>query len=90
MPAFLCAKKSAFLSKNGTLTKTKAIVRELLRDFLVLFAVFARQKVSINENVSFTDYTSRIQLPDRISKIGKMTITPQFADIKSSFLTFLT
>ena len=34
------------------------------RDFLVLLLVFVRWKVTINENVSFIDYTSGIPLPD--------------------------
>ena len=35
-----------------------------LRNFLVLFSVFVRKKVTIRENISFTDYESWIQLPD--------------------------
>ena len=35
-----------------------------VRDILVLFTVFLRQKVTINENISFIDYASEIQLPD--------------------------
>ena len=34
-----------------------------VRAFLVLFSVFVRQKVPINENVKFTDYASGIRLP---------------------------
>ena len=34
------------------------------KNFLVLFSVFIRWKVNINENVSFTDYASGIRLPD--------------------------
>ena len=33
-----------------------------VRDSLVLFSVFVKQNVTVNENVSFTDYTSRLQL----------------------------
>ena len=41
-----------------------------VRDSVVLFSVFVRQKVTVNENVSFTDYTSRIQLSN-CSKLVK-------------------
>ena len=35
-----------------------------VRDYLVLFSVFVRQKVTVNENVSFTDYTPGLRLPN--------------------------
>ena len=35
-----------------------------VRDFLVLFSVFVRQKVTVNKKITFTDYPSGIQLPD--------------------------
>ena len=35
-----------------------------VRDFLVLFSVFVKRKVAINENVSFTDHASETRLPD--------------------------
>ena len=35
---------------------------ELCWDFLVLFSGFVREKVTINENISFTDYASAIRL----------------------------
>ena len=35
-----------------------------VRDFLVLFSVFVRYKVAIDENMSFTDYVSGIRLPE--------------------------
>ena len=34
------------------------------RDLLVLFSVFVRRKINVNDNVSFTDHASRIRLPD--------------------------
>ena len=37
---------------------------ELCYRFLVLFLVFVIQKVTINQNVRFTDYASGISLPD--------------------------
>ena len=33
-------------------------------DFLLLFSVFVRSKVTVSKTVSFTDYASGIQLPD--------------------------
>ena len=35
-----------------------------VRVFLVLFSVFVRQKVTVNKNVSFTDYASGTSFPD--------------------------
>ena len=37
---------------------------QLCLGFLVFFSVFIRWKVTINENMSFTDYASKIRLPD--------------------------
>ena len=55
-------KISIFWQKLYLYSKQKC--KNCVRDFLVLFSVFVRQKVTINENVSFTDYVSRIRLPD--------------------------
>ena len=44
-----------------------------VRDYLVLFSVFVRQKVTVNENVSFTDYTSGFRLPN----CSKLAINPK-------------
>ena len=63
MSAFLC-KKSALFGKNSTFTESNS-VRAVFEIFLALFSVFARQKVTINGNLSF-----RIQLPD-CSKLAK-------------------
>ena len=40
----------------------KAIV--CVKDFLALFSVFVSQKVTVNENVSFSDHASGTRLPD--------------------------
>ena len=61
MSAFILQKISIFLNKNTTLHKEK--VESCVRDLLVLFSVFVREKVAFNKNVSFTDYASGIQLP---------------------------
>ena len=39
-------------------------------DFLVLFSVFARQKVTVNENINFADSVSGIWPPD-CTKLAK-------------------
>ena len=62
MSAFF-AKKIAFLCPKNCL------VRAVL-GFLVLFSVFLRQKVTINENINFADSVSGIQPPD-CSKLAK-------------------
>ena len=35
-----------------------------VKDFIVLFSVFVRQKIIVNENVSFIDHASEIRPPD--------------------------
>ena len=42
----------------------KAIEWELCNKFLVLFSIVVRKKVTVNDNLSLTNYASRIQLPD--------------------------
>ena len=46
-----------------------------------MFSVFVRQKVTINENRSFTDYALGIRLPDcsKLAKNWEMTMASQFA-----------
>ena len=41
-----------------------------VRDFLVLFSVFVRKKVTITENITFADSVSGIRPPD-CSKLAK-------------------
>ena len=60
---------SIFLQKNSVfyLKKylySKQYCENCVRDLLVLFSVFVRQKVTVNENVHFTDYASGIRVPD--------------------------
>ena len=47
MSAFFC-RKSAFFCKNGTFTQSNSL--KAVRDFLVLFLVFVREKVTVDEN----------------------------------------
>ena len=61
-------KTSAFFGKNNTFTQSN-IVSAVLEIFL-LFSVFVRLKVTINENINFTDYASGIRLLD-CSKLDK-------------------
>ena len=58
-----------------------------LSPLLTHVSSFLRQKLTINENVSFTDHAFGIQLPDcsQINPwIGKMTMTSYVADMMSS------
>ena len=61
MPAFF-AKNSVFCPKKYLYSRQQC--ESCVRDFLVLFSVFVRQKVTINEKISFTDYASRIRILD--------------------------
>ena len=51
----------------------KALYKSCVRDSLVLSSVIVRHKVTVHENVSFTDYTSGLWLPD-CSKLAKNPI----------------
>ena len=54
-----------------------------MRDFLVLFSVFVRYKVTVNENISFGDYWSGIRLPgcSRLDVNWKNEMTSRFAEM---------
>ena len=67
MSAFFC-RKSAFFCKNGTFTQSNSL--KAVRDFLVLFLVFVREKVTIAKNITFAESVSRIRPPD-CSKLAK-------------------
>ena len=58
-------------------------VREGSLNFLILFlfSVLVRQKVTINENVSFIDYMSGIRLPDRFKLSINQKNCPNFFDV---------
>ena len=60
--------KLAFFIQKSTFTQSNS-VRAML-DFLVLFSVFARQKVTVNENINFADSVSGIWPPD-CTKLAK-------------------
>ena len=64
MSAFLC-RKPIFFGKNSIFSPSDSV-----RDSLALFSVFVRQKIAINESVSFTDYTCGIRFLD-YSKLTK-------------------
>ena len=87
---------SIFLAKISIFWKqyylySKQYSESCVRHFLVLFSVFLRQKVNVNENVRFSDYASRIRLPDcsKLAMNRKMTMTSQFAVVTSSLRFFL-
>ena len=66
MSAFFCKKISVFCPK-------RYLYSSCVRDFLVLFYVFVRQKVIITENITFADSVSRI----RSSNYSKLTKNPK-------------
>ena len=55
-------KISAFWPKQCLYSKEQC--ESYVKNFLVLFCVFVGLKVTVNENISFTDYASGIRLPD--------------------------
>ena len=61
-----------------------------VRDFSVLFSVFVRKKVTINENISLVDSLpeSSIRTAPNWPKIRKMTMTLQFCDMTSTSKVF--
>ena len=64
MSAFYLHKSCIFWKKNSTLTQSNS-VSAVLKIYLVLFSVFSvfvRDKITVIENVSITDYASGIRL----------------------------
>ena len=61
-------KISVFCTKKYLYLKQQC--ESCVRDFLVLFSVFVRQKVTITENITFADSVSGIRPPD-CSKLAK-------------------
>ena len=59
---------SVFCPKKYLYSKQQC--ESCVRDFLVLFSVFVRQKVTITENITFADSVSGIRPPD-CSKLAK-------------------
>ena len=56
---------SAFFAKSHYfLAKIVPLLKAIVWKQFVLFSDFVRKKVTVNENVSFTDYASGIRLPD--------------------------
>ena len=68
MSAFFCKKLAFFCPKKYLYSKQQC--ESCVRDFLVLFSVFVKQKVTITENIAFADSVSGIQPPD-CSKLAK-------------------
>ena len=66
--SFFLQKASVFCPKKYLYSKQYC--ESCVRDFLVLFSVFVRQKVTITENITFADSLSGIQPPD-CSKLAK-------------------
>ena len=61
-------KKIAFFVQKNTFTQSNSV--RAVTDFLVLFSVFVKQKVTITQNIIFTDPVSGIQPPD-CSKLAR-------------------
>ena len=61
-------KISVFCPKKYLYSKQQC--ESCVRDFLVLFSVFVRQKVTVTENITFADSVSGIRSPD-CSKLAK-------------------
>ena len=85
-----------FLQKNSVFCPKKYLYSKqecenCVRNFLVLFSVFVRQKITITENITFRDSVSGIRPRDAPNwpKIQKMTMMSQFSDM-ASFPIFLT
>ena len=80
---------SIFLQKISSFYKkqylySKHQYESWISDYLVLFSVFVRQKVTVKENVRFSDYTSRLPLLDCF----KLAINPKNDnDVTNSDLT---
>ena len=84
MPALFC-KRSTIFGKNSTFTQSNS-----MRVMLDLCSVFGRQKVTLNENVSFKDHVLGSRSPD-CSKVGinwKNDITIFWHDFIVIFLMF--
>ena len=62
MSVFFCKKNSVFCLEKYLYSKQYC--ESCVRDFLVLFSVFVRQKVTITENITFADSLSGIRPPD--------------------------
>ena len=61
-----------------------------VRDFLVLFSVFVKQKATVTENITSADSVpeSGLRTAPNWPKIRKMTMTSQFSDTTSMSIFF--
>ena len=62
MSVFFCKKIAFFYLKKYLYSKQYC--ENCVRDFLVLFSVFVRQKVTVTENITFANSLSGIRPPD--------------------------
>ena len=65
----ICQQKNSVFCPKKYLY-SKQYCESCVRDFLVLFSVFVRQKVTVTENITFADSVSGIRSPD-CSKLAK-------------------
>ena len=84
MSAFFLQNITVFYPKS-TFTKSNSL-RVVLRDFLVLFSTFVRQKVTVTENIILQTLCPEFGLRSAPNwpKIRKMTMTSQFSDMTST------
>ena len=68
MSAFFCKKLAFFFPKKYLYSKQQS--ENCVRDFLLLFSVFVRKRVTITENITFTDSVSGIW-PSDCSELTK-------------------
>ena len=61
MSAFISQKLALFVQKS---TFTQSNSESCVRDCLVMFSVYARQKVTVTEKITFANSVSGIRLPD--------------------------
>ena len=84
---FFLEKNSVFCPKKYHYSKQQC--ESCARDFLVLFSVFLRQKVTVTENITSADSSEfGLQTAPNWPKIRKMTMTSQFPDMTSSSIFF--
>ena len=88
MPAFF-AKNSVFCPKKYLYSRQQC--ESCVRDFLVLFSVFVRQKVTITKHITLLQTLcpeSSLRAAPNWPKVRKMTMTSQFSDMTSMSMFF--
>ena len=82
-------KNSVFCPKKYLYSKQQC--ESCVRDFLVLFSVFVRQKVTITKHITLLQTLcpeSSLRTAPNWPKVRKMTMTSQFSDMTSMSMFF--